>query len=114
MTMSDCLFCKIAAGEIPSGKVAENEGFLAFRDINPQAPTHVLAIPKRHVASLNHADDPKLIGDLLLFARDVARYEGLADDGYRVVINTNAGAGQTVFHIHAHVLGDRAMNWPPG
>jgi len=111
---SDCLFCKIAAGEIPSNKVAETDAFLAFRDINPQAPTHVLAIPKRHVASLNHADDPQLLGELVLFARDVARAEGLADDGYRVVFNTNAGAGQTVFHIHAHVLGGRPMRWPPG
>ena len=114
MTMTDCLFCKIVAGEIPSGKVAETDGFYAFRDINPQAPVHVLAIPKRHVASLNHADDAQLIGELVLFARDVARAEGLADDGYRVVINTNAGAGQTVFHIHAHILGGRAMRWPPG
>jgi len=114
VTMNDCLFCKIVAGEIPSGKVAETDGFLAFRDINPQAPVHVLAIPKKHVASLNQADDAQLIGDLVLFARDVARYEGLADDGYRVVINTNAGAGQTVFHIHAHILGGRAMRWPPG
>ena len=112
--MSDCLFCKIAAGEIPSGKIAETDAFLAFRDINPQAPVHVLAIPKQHVASLNHADDAHLIGGLVLFARDVARAEGLADDGYRVVINTNAGAGQTVFHVHAHVLGGRAMRWPPG
>ena len=112
--MSDCLFCNIIEGEIPSGKVRENEHFFAFRDINPQAPTHVLAIPKRHVASLNEADDAALMGQLLLFARDVAKAEGLADDGYRVVINTNAGAGQTVFHIHAHILGGRPLGWPPG
>ncbi|MEE8573131.1 MAG: histidine triad nucleotide-binding protein [Gemmatimonadota bacterium] len=112
--MSDCLFCKIIQGEIPSGKVQENDRFFAFRDINPQAPTHVLAIPKQHVATLNDADDATLLGELLLFARDVAKAEGLADDGYRVVINTNAGAGQTVFHVHAHILGGRPLGWPPG
>jgi histidine triad (HIT) family protein len=112
--MSDCLFCKIVTGEIPATKVTETDEFFAFRDINPQAPTHVLAIPKRHVASLNEATDGALLGGLVLFARDIAVGEGLADDGYRLVINTNAGAGQTVFHIHAHVLGGRAMGWPPG
>jgi histidine triad (HIT) family protein len=112
--MSDCLFCKIVAGEIPATKVAESAEFLAFRDINPQAPTHVLAIPRQHVASLNEATDATMVGGLVLFARDVAVAEGLADDGYRVVINTNAGAGQTVFHIHAHLLGGRALGWPPG
>jgi len=112
--MSDCLFCKIIAGEIPSTKVQESDRFYAFRDINPQAPSHVLAIPRQHVASLNEATDATLMGDLLLFARDVAKQEGLAEDGYRVVINTNAGAGQTVFHIHAHVLGGRPLRWPPG
>lgn len=112
--MGDCLFCKIVAGEIPAAKVAESDDYFAFRDISPQAPTHVLAVPKRHVPSLNEADDGALLGGLVLFARDVAREEGLADDGYRVVINTNAGAGQTVFHVHAHVLGGRPMTWPPG
>ncbi len=112
--MSECLFCGIVAGDIPSTPVDETDRFLAFRDINPQAPTHVLAIPKQHVASLNDAGDAQLLGELLLFARDIARGEGLADDGYRVVINTNAGAGQTVFHIHAHVLGGRPLRWPPG
>ena len=112
--MSDCLFCKIAAGEIPGDVVRESDDYLAFRDINPQAPTHVLAIPKRHVATLNEAEDASLLGGLLLFARDVAVEEGLAEDGYRVVVNTNAGAGQTVFHIHAHVLGGRPLRWPPG
>lgn len=112
--MTDCLFCKIAAGEIPATRVDENERYLAFRDIDPQAPTHVLAIPKEHVASLNHADDASLLGGLLLFARDVAQAEGLGDEGYRVVLNTNPGAGQTVFHIHAHVLGGRPLRWPPG
>ena len=112
--MSDCLFCKMVAGEIPCTKVKEDDDYLAFRDISPQAPTHVLAIPKRHVASLNEADDGAMLGGLVLFARDVAVEEGLAEDGYRVVLNTMAGAGQTVFHIHAHVLGGRAMGWPPG
>jgi histidine triad (HIT) family protein len=112
--MSDCLFCKIVAGEIPATAVTETERFLAFRDINPQAPTHVLVIPKRHVATLNAASDAEELGELLLTARDVAEREGLAEAGYRVVINTNAGAGQTVFHIHAHVLGGRALKWPPG
>jgi histidine triad (HIT) family protein len=87
---------------------------LAFRDINPQAPSHLLVIPTTHVASLNDAADPALLGRLLAFARDVAKDEGLADDGYRVVINTNAQAGQTVFHLHLHVLGGRALRWPPG
>ena len=90
MTDADCLFCKIAAGDIPANIVASDDQFVAFRDINPQAPTHVLVVPRRH------------------------RREGLADRGYRVVLNTNAEAGQTVFHIHAHVLGGRAMLWPPG
>jgi histidine triad (HIT) family protein len=112
--MSDCLFCKIVQGEIPAKSVKENERFVAFRDINPQAPTHVLAIPRKHIASLNEATDAELIGDLMLFARDIAKEEGLADAGYRVVLNTNAGAGQTVFHIHAHVLGGRPLQWPPG
>jgi histidine triad (HIT) family protein len=112
--MSDCLFCKIVQGEIPAESVKENERFVAFRDINPQAPTHVLAIPRKHIASLNEATDAELIGDLMLFARDIAKEEGLADAGYRVVLNTNAGAGQTVFHIHAHVLGGRPLQWPPG
>ena len=112
--MSDCLFCKIVAGEIPCTKVKEDGDYLAFRDISPQAPTHVVAIPKQHVPSLNEADDGAMLGGLVLFARDVAVEEGLAEDGYRVVLNTMAGAGQTVFHIHAHVLGGRAMGWPPG
>jgi histidine triad (HIT) family protein len=112
--MASCLFCKIATGEIPSTKVTESERFYAFRDIDPQAPTHVLVVPKQHIPSLNQADDAELIGSLVLFARDVARQEGLADDGYRVVVNTNRHGGQTVFHLHAHVLGGRAMSWPPG
>lgn len=110
----DCLFCKIAAHEIPATLVRETDAFVAFCDINPQAPTHILCIPKAHVRSLNEAEDAADVGALLLFARDVARDEGLADDGYRVVLNTNAAGGQTVFHLHAHVLGGRGMRWPPG
>lgn len=112
--MTDCLFCKIAAKEIPSDVVRETEDLFAFRDIDPQAPTHILAVPKRHVASLNDVADTELLGKLLLFARDIAKEEGLADRGYRMVLNTNADGGQTVFHVHVHLLGGRAMRWPPG
>ncbi len=112
--MSDCLFCKIGRGEGPADIVRENEQFVAFRDINPQAPTHILAIPRQHVPSLNEATDAELIGNLVLFARDVAGEEGIHGAGYRVVLNTNSDGGQTVFHVHAHVLGGRALAWPPG
>lgn len=111
---SACLFCRIASGEIPATKVAESDRCLAFRDITPQAPTHVLVIPRAHVESLNQFDDPALAAELLAMARDVAAADGLAERGYRVVINTNADGGQTVFHLHLHVLGGRAMRWPPG
>ena len=115
MAASDsCLFCKIAAGTIPAQVTRRGDGMLAFRDINPQAPTHLLVIPTTHVATLNEARDPALLGRLLTFARDVAAEEGLADDGYRVVLNTNANGGQTVFHLHLHLLGGRALRWPPG
>lgn len=109
-----CLFCKIIAKEIPATIVAEDDHCLAFRDINPQAPTHILVIPKEHVPSLNQMTDPALAGRVLAFARDLAVKEGIAERGYRVVINTNAEAGQTVFHLHAHLLGGRAQGWPPG
>ena len=112
--MTDTIFGKIARREIPAAIVAESARCLAFRDLAPQAPVHVLVIPKEPHASLNDVDDPSLLGELLVLARDVARKEGLAEDGYRVVINTNANGGQTVFHLHAHVLGGRAMHWPPG
>lgn len=115
MSANDCLFCKIAAGEVPAALVDQNDDYVAFRDINPQAPTHVLVIPRRHHPTLNEAaDDPALLGGLLRFARDMAAKEGLTQRGYRVVINTQPEAGQTVFHLHAHVLGGRAMRWPPG
>lgn len=114
--MSECLFCKIVAGDIPSDKVLETDNVLAFRDINPEAPTHVLVVPKKHIASLNDADDADraLLGDLLLAARGVASSEGLSESGYRVVINTMKDAGQVVFHVHVHVLGGRGLRWPPG
>jgi histidine triad (HIT) family protein len=111
---ASCLFCRIARGEIPAQIVKQDDRYLAFRDINPQAPTHVLVIPRSHVASLNEARDPAMTGGLSLFAQAVAQAEGLAERGYRVVINTNGDGGQTVFHLHAHVLGGRAMHWPPG
>ena len=111
---SGCIFCKIAAGEIPASVVKRGDGMLAFKDLNPQAPTHVLVIPTTHVGTLNDAKDSAVLGKLLLFARDVAREAGIADKGYRVVVNTNPDGGQTVFHLHVHVLGGRAMHWPPG
>ena len=110
----NCLFCRIAAGEIPSNKVAETEGALAFRDIDPKAPTHVLVIPRTHVASLAAASDASMLGDLLSFATSVARAEGLTENGYRVVINTGRDGGQSVDHLHLHILGGRTMSWPPG
>lgn len=112
----DCLFCRIEAGEVESDVVAEDDRWLAFRDVNPQAPTHVLVIPREHVTSVEDLSDDRrdLAGELLLAARDVARQEGLAEDGYRVVANTHREAGQSVFHLHLHVLGGRQMGWPPG
>jgi len=112
--VSDCLFCKIAAGEIPAEIVKRTDKFVAFRDISPQAPTHLLVIPTHHIASLNDAKDPQLVGALVAFARDVARDAGVAERGYRVVINTNPDGGQTVYHLHVHVVGGRVMQWPPG
>ena len=116
MAEQNCLFCKIVAGEIPADVVYKDDQTVAFRDINPQAPTHVLVIPREHIASLNEAgqQDEAKLGQLLLAAARVARDEGLAEGGYRTVINTGAGAGQSVFHIHVHVLGGRRLSWPPG
>lgn len=111
----DCLFCRIASGEAEAERVAEGERWLAFRDVNPQAPTHVLVIPRDHVETLDDLEPgrERLAAELLMAARRVAQQEGL-DEGYRVVVNTNRQAGQTVFHLHFHVLGGRAMGWPPG
>ena len=116
MAERDCIFCKIVAGEIPSKKIYEDELAFAFRDINPQAPTHALIIPRPHIASLADAgeSDEALLGHLLLVAARIARDEGLSEAGYRTVINTGAGAGQSVFHIHVHVIGGRRLAWPPG
>src|SRR5262245_26951315 len=111
---TDCLFCRIVRKEIPATIVAENGQCVAFRDINPQAPVHILVIPREHVASLNELKNSGLISEMYDFAVKLARSEGLADRGYRTVINTNADAGQTVFHIHLHLLGGRRMTWPPG
>ena len=112
----DCLFCRIASGAVDSDVVAEGDRWLAFRDANPQAPVHVLVIPREHVTHLDDLDDDQkdLAGELLLAARDVARTEGVASDGYRLVANTERKAGQSVFHLHFHVLGGRGMGWPPG
>jgi histidine triad (HIT) family protein len=110
----DCLFCRIIRGDIPAKVIAETKECVAFRDLNPQAPLHVLVIPREHLPSLNQATDPALVGRLALLAAEIARSEGIAERGYRTVINTNADAGQTVFHIHLHLLGGRRMAWPPG
>ncbi len=114
--MTDCLFCKMVAGEITPDTVYENDDVLAFRDINPQASTHVLVVPRQHVATLNDLDaaNADLIGKMMLAAAAVAKQEGIAEQGYRTVMNCNAHGGQTVFHIHLHLLGGRAMGWPPG
>jgi len=116
MSETNCLFCRIVSGEIPATRVYEDESCIAFRDINPQAPTHVLVIPRKHIASIKEmsADDEAVLGHLLQVCGEVARQENIADRGFRTVFNTGAGAGQTVFHIHAHVLGGRVLSWPPG
>ena len=113
---SDCLFCKIVAGAVPAKLVYQDDLIVAFRDINPVAPTHILLIPRRHVAGLDDAEtsDQSLLGALLLAARQLARDEGLAEGGYRVVTNTGHNAGQSVPHLHFHLIGGRAMRWPPG
>jgi histidine triad (HIT) family protein len=116
MSKQDCLFCKIVAGDIPADIVFESDSAVAFRDINPQAPTHVLVIPRRHISTINDLgdEDRSLVGDLYLAAKAIAAEEGIADSGYRAVMNCNEGAGQSVFHIHLHVLGGRGLDWPPG
>lgn len=114
--MSDCLFCKMVAGDIKPNIVFETPKLLAFRDLHPQAPTHVLVIPKRHIATINdlNPEDAELAGEMLLAAKTIAQQDGFAQSGYRTVMNCNADAGQSVFHIHLHVLGGRTLHWPPG
>jgi histidine triad (HIT) family protein len=115
--MADCLFCKIVAGEIPAKIIKRSSDALAFRDIDPRAPTHVLVIPTRHVAAVRDTkgeDGERLLGRLLAFAAELAREEGLDNEGYRIVTNTGRNAGQSVDHLHFHVLGGRKLSWPPG
>ncbi len=114
--MSDNLFLRIINREIPAEIVYEDDDVLAFRDINPQAPLHLLVIPKKHIRTLNDAreEDQGLLGKLVLVAQKLARENGVAEEGYRVVMNCNRGAGQTVFHVHLHLLGGRELSWPPG
>ncbi len=114
--MSECLFCKMVAGELVPDVVFENDHVMAFRDINAQAPTHILIIPKLHIATMNELaqKDAALVGEMFLAGKEVARLEGLSERGYRAVMNCNQDAGQTVFHIHLHILGGRALGWPPG
>jgi histidine triad (HIT) family protein len=114
--MSDCIFCKIVAGELPSNKVLETEDVLAFHDIRPQAPVHVLLIPKKHIGSAHEiqAEDAELIGRLHLTAQQVAEQLGVAKDGYRLVTNVGVHGQQTVFHLHYHLIGGRQLQWPPG
>lgn len=111
----DCIFCKILAGEIPSQKVYEDEHVYAFRDINPMAPVHILVIPRKHIATVSEmeSDDSPLMGRLFDAARKIAEAEGIANSGYRLVVNNGADAHQTVFHVHMHVFGGKSMGWPP-
>jgi len=114
--MSDCLFCRVVAGEIPATIVRREDSWVAFRDINPKAPTHVLIVPVKHFASVSDAspEDEALLGRLLLAVKEVASAEGIDRTGYRVVLNSGESAGQSVFHLHVHLLGGRPMSWPPG
>jgi histidine triad (HIT) family protein len=110
----DCIFCKIARGEIPAKMLVNNKEIAAFRDVNPQAPVHILIIPKKHVASLDDVNDSDLLGRMMVLAAALARQEKIARSGYRTVVNTGRDGGQTVDHLHIHLLGGRGMTWPPG
>ena len=114
--MEDCLFCKIESGEIPSEKVYDGDGVFAIKDVNPQAPTHLLILPKKHFSTILEieAGDQKLIGSIFTVANQLARENNLSESGFRMVLNCGRGAGQSVFHVHYHLLGGRAMSWPPG
>lgn len=111
---NDCVFCRIVRGELPAPILAENDSAIAFRDLHPQAPVHVLVVPRAHVDSLADVYDPMVLGDVMRLSTEVARREGVANSGYRTVINTGTDGGQTVGHLHVHVLGGRSMAWPPG
>jgi histidine triad (HIT) family protein len=112
--MADCLFCKMVAGNIKPDVVFEDDHILAFNDINPQAPVHILVIPKRHITTLNDLDDAQLGGKILQVATTLAKQQGIAEKGYRTVFNCNNNGGQAVYHLHLHLLGGRQMAWPPG
>ncbi len=112
--MTDCLFCKMVAGDIKPDTVYQDDQVLAFRDISPQAPMHILVIPKQHVATLNDLDDVTLAGHILLTATKIAQQQGFAEAGYRTVLNCNQDGGQAVYHLHLHLLAGRQMHWPPG
>ena len=116
MSNESCLFCKILAGDIPAEIIYESDTAIGFRDINPKAPTHVVIIPRKHIATINDIDpdDQLVVGSLFTAAREIAEKEGHADAGYRVAMNCNEAAGQTVFHIHLHLLAGRSFSWPPG
>jgi len=116
MAIPDCLFCKIVSGEIDADIVYSDDNVLAFRDVKPQAPTHVLVIPRKHVSTINDLEDSDAAvpGRLVIAAKKIARQEGLSEKGYRIAMNCMEGAGQSVFHIHLHLLGGRKFSWPPG
>ena len=110
----DCLFCRIERGEIPAKLVAETHDCIAFRDINPVAPVHILVVPREHIARIHDARDGAILGKMMMLGAEIARRHGIAESGYRLVANTNADAGQSVHHVHLHVLGGRQLGWPPG
>ena len=114
--MTDCLFCKIRDNEIPADIVYENDDVLAFNDVNPHAPVHILIIPRKHISTINdlHDGDELIMGKLFSAAKIIAKQKGVSDDGFRLVVNCNEDAGQTVFHIHMHLLAGRTLTWPPG
>jgi len=116
MNGKDCIFCKVVSGEIPSDRVYEDEDCVAFNDLHPQAPTHILVVPRIHIDSLDTVDEVQknLVGHLLLVSAGIARNKGFSDEGYRIVINTNRDGGQTVFHLHVHLLAGRPFVFPPG
>ncbi|MBL4852141.1 MAG: histidine triad nucleotide-binding protein [Gammaproteobacteria bacterium] len=114
--MSDCLFCKLINGDIPTDIVYQDDDVFAFHDVSPQAPIHILVIPKQHIATINDTDESHqaVLGKLVLTAKKIAKEQDIADNGYRLVVNCNQDGGQTVFHIHLHLLGGRSLSWPPG